>query len=55
MTREHKLALIVGFALFLVVGVLVSDLAAYPELTDCVRVSVGTRAQNERVVKGMLW
>ena len=25
MTREHKLALIVGFALFLVVGVLVSD------------------------------
>ena len=34
-------------------GVLVSDLAAYPELTNCVRVSVGTRAQNERVVKGM--
>jgi histidinol-phosphate aminotransferase len=32
-------------------NLLVSDLAAYPELPHCVRVSVGTAAQNEMVVR----
>jgi histidinol-phosphate aminotransferase len=33
-------------------AVLLSDLAAYPELRDCVRISVGTPAQNDLVVRG---
>lgn len=33
-------------------GVLISDLAAYPELKDCVRISIGTPAQNDLVVRG---
>lgn len=33
-------------------GVLLSDLAAYAELTDCVRVSVGTPQQNDLVIGG---
>ncbi len=33
-------------------AVLLSDLAAYPQLKDCVRVSVGTPAQNDLVVRG---
>jgi histidinol-phosphate aminotransferase len=33
-------------------AVLLSDLAAYPQLKDCVRVSIGTRAQNDLVVRG---
>jgi histidinol-phosphate aminotransferase len=33
-------------------AVLLSELAAYPQLKDCVRVSVGSRAQNDLVVSG---
>jgi histidinol-phosphate aminotransferase len=33
-------------------NLLVSDLAAYPELADCVRVSVGTPEQNDLVIAG---
>lgn len=33
-------------------GVLISNLAAYPELKDCVRISVGAPAQNDLVVRG---
>lgn len=33
-------------------GVLLSDLSAYPELKNCVRVSVGTPQQNEHVIRG---
>ncbi len=32
--------------------VLISDMAAYPELVNCVRISIGTPAQNELVVQG---
>lgn len=32
--------------------VLISDMAAYPELVNCVRISVGTRAQNDLVLQG---
>ncbi len=32
-------------------NVLISDMAAYPELTDCVRVSVGTPTQNDLVIQ----
>lgn len=31
---------------------LLSDMAAYPELVDCVRISVGTPAQNDLVIQG---
>jgi len=34
-------------------GILLSDLAAYPELPNCMRVSVGTHQQNVRLVQGM--
>lgn len=33
-------------------SVLISDMAAYPELTDCVRISIGSPAQNDLVVRG---
>jgi histidinol-phosphate aminotransferase len=33
-------------------GVLISNLASYPELKDCVRISVGAPAQNDLVVRG---
>lgn len=32
--------------------VLISDMAAYPELVDCVRISVGAPAQNDLVIQG---
>ena len=32
--------------------VLISDMAAYPELVDCVRISMGTPAQNDLVIQG---
>jgi histidinol-phosphate aminotransferase len=32
--------------------VLISDMAAYPELVDCVRITIGTPAQNDLVIKG---
>jgi histidinol-phosphate aminotransferase len=32
--------------------VLISDMAGYPELVDCVRITIGTREQNELVIKG---
>jgi len=32
--------------------VLISDMAAYPELVDCVRISLGTPAQNALVMQG---
>jgi histidinol-phosphate aminotransferase len=31
---------------------LISDMAAYPELVNCVRVSVGTATQNDLVIQG---
>jgi len=32
--------------------VLISDMAAYPELVDCVRLGMGTPAQNDLVIQG---
>lgn len=32
--------------------VLISDMAAYPDLVNCVRVSMGTSAQNDLVIRG---
>ena len=32
--------------------VLISDMAAYPDLTNCVRVSMGTPVQNDLVIRG---
>jgi len=32
--------------------VLISDMAAYPELVDCVRISLGAPAQNDLVIQG---
>jgi histidinol-phosphate aminotransferase len=32
--------------------VLLSDMAAYPDLTNCVRVSMGTPEQNDLVIRG---
>jgi histidinol-phosphate aminotransferase len=32
--------------------VLISDMAAYPDLVNCVRVSMGTPTQNDRVIRG---
>lgn len=34
-------------------NVLLSDLAAYPELSDCVRISVGRPEQNDLVIRGI--
>ena len=34
-------------------GVLISDMAAYPELQDCVRISVGAPEQNDLVIRGL--
>lgn len=33
-------------------SLLISDMAAYPELVNCVRISVGTPAQNDLVIQG---
>jgi histidinol-phosphate aminotransferase len=33
-------------------NLLISDNAAYPELADCVRISVGAPAQNDRLIQG---
>jgi histidinol-phosphate aminotransferase len=32
--------------------ILISDMAAYPELVECVRISIGTRVQNDLVIQG---
>ena len=34
-------------------SVLISDMAAYPELQECVRISIGTPAQNDLVLRGV--